>query len=148
MQCIRAVISSLYYCNTVSSNDMCMLNRYNKTCVQQINRHLHFNANRLSQNCFPDCLINLTTCTAISRKDVRKSTRNNPQRYCGWFWAHCSSKIIICKNGTRGNGLAIAKRKQQKVSAVSGTVYWSYPILPFGIVAYRFFLTTFLEIAV
>ena len=129
---------------------MCMLNRYNKTCVQQINRHLHFNANRLSQNCLPDCLSNLTTCTAISRKVVRKSTRNNPERYCGWFWAHCSSKIIICKNGTRGNGLrfAIAKGKQQKVSTVSGTVYRSYPILPFGIVAYRFFLTTFLEIAV
>ena len=43
---------------------------------------------------------------------------------------------------------AIAKGKQQKVSTVSGTVYRSYPILPFGIVAYRFFLTTFLEIAV
>ena len=33
-------------------------------------------------------------------------------------------------------------------ATVSGTVYWSYPILPFGIVAYTFFPTTFLEIAV
>ena len=31
---------------------------------------------------------------------------------------------------------------------VSGTVYWSYPILPFGIVACTFFPTTFLETAV
>ena len=31
---------------------------------------------------------------------------------------------------------------------MSGTVYWSYPILHFGIVACTFFPTTFLEIAV
>ena len=31
---------------------------------------------------------------------------------------------------------------------MSGTVNWSYPILPFGIVASTFFPTTFLEIAV
>ena len=31
---------------------------------------------------------------------------------------------------------------------MSGTVYWSYPILPFGIVVCTFFPTTFLEIAV
>ena len=30
---------------------------------------------------------------------------------------------------------------------MSGTAYWSYPILPFGIVACTFFPTTFLEIA-
>ena len=30
--------------------------------------------------------------TAVSRKVVGKSARNNPERYCGWFWVHCSSK--------------------------------------------------------
>ena len=30
--------------------------------------------------------------TAILRKVVRKSARNNPERYCGWFWIHCYSK--------------------------------------------------------
>ena len=42
-------------------------------------------------------------------------------------------------------------RKATKVisaAAVSGTVYWSYLILPFGIVAFTCFPTTFLEIAV
>ena len=29
--------------------------------------------------------------TAISRKVVGKSLRNNPEKYCGWFWVHCSS---------------------------------------------------------
>ena len=28
--------------------------------------------------------------TAVSRKVVGKSARNNPERYCGWFWVHCS----------------------------------------------------------
>ena len=30
--------------------------------------------------------------TAISRKVVGKSARDNCERYCGWFWAHCWSK--------------------------------------------------------
>ena len=30
--------------------------------------------------------------TAISRKVVAKSARDNPKRYCGWLWGHCSSK--------------------------------------------------------
>ena len=42
------------------------------------------------------------------------------------------------------------KKKASKVGStatVSGTVHWSYPILPFGIVACTFFPTTFFEIA-
>ena len=30
--------------------------------------------------------------TAISRKVVEKSARDNPERYCGWFLVHCFSK--------------------------------------------------------
>ena len=30
--------------------------------------------------------------TAISRKVVGKNARDNPERYCGWFWVLCSSK--------------------------------------------------------
>ena len=30
--------------------------------------------------------------TAISRKVVGKSARDNPEWYCGLFWVHCSSK--------------------------------------------------------
>ena len=32
------------------------------------------------------------TDTAISRNGVGKSARDNPERYCGWFWVRCSSK--------------------------------------------------------
>ena len=38
--------------------------------------------------------------------------------------------------------------KQSSTASMSGTVFWSYPILPFGIFACSFFPTTFLEIAV
>ena len=30
--------------------------------------------------------------TDILRRVVRKSACNNPERYCGWFWVHCSSR--------------------------------------------------------
>ena len=45
---------------------------------------------------------------------------------------------------------ARAKGKQQKKfwQLLSGTVYWSYLTLPFGIVGCTFLPTTFLEIAV
>ena len=33
-----------------------------------------------------------TPFTAISRKVVGKSARDNPERYCGWFLGRCSSK--------------------------------------------------------
>ena len=36
--------------------------------------------------------ITLALHTAISRKVVGKSTRNNPKRHFGWFWIHCSPK--------------------------------------------------------
>ena len=89
--------------------------------------------------------------TAISRKVVGKSARDDLERYCGWFeftilqrnlreW-HERPWIYVCK----------CYRKVTKVGSkatVSGTVNWSYPILPFGIVACTFFPTIFLEIAV
>ena len=34
----------------------------------------------------------VVTYTAISRKVVGKSARDNPERYCGWFWIHCCPK--------------------------------------------------------
>ena len=38
----------------------------------------------------PSC--SMWSYTAISRKVVGKSARDNPERYCGRFWVHCSSK--------------------------------------------------------
>ena len=35
-----------------------------------------------------------TRYTAISRKVVGQSARDNPERYCGWFLVHCFSKKL------------------------------------------------------
>ena len=42
----------------------------------------------------------------------------------------------------------LSAQRPGSTATVLGTGYWSYPILPFGIVACTFFPTTFLEIAV
>ena len=90
-------------------------------------------------------------CIQLFRERCRKKSCNNPKR-----WMVLSSLFFkeMWKNGMRGHELtcmfASAKGKQQKLVgltvSVSGTVHWSYPILPFGIVASKFFATTFLEI--
>ena len=53
--------------------------------------------------------------TAMSRKVVGKSARDNPERHCGWFWIHCSSEKFE-RIGTKGheNVFASANGKQQK----------------------------------
>ena len=44
----------------------------------------------LSQSKSRDCGF-YAVYTAISRKVVAKSARDNPERYCGWFLVHCFS---------------------------------------------------------
>ena len=51
----------------------------------------------------------INSFTAISRKVVEKSVRDNPERYCGWFWVHCSS-MIFEKNGTRDKARDVCLR--------------------------------------
>ena len=48
------------------------------------------------QNRMPDISFLLLVNTAISRKIVEKSARDNSERYCGWFWVHCFSKKFEC----------------------------------------------------
>ena len=95
-----------------------------------------------------------STCpyTAISRKVVGKSARDNPERYCGWFWVHSSTKKFERMAGEAMDiCLRVLKESNKLVGstvAMSGVVYWVYPILPYGIFACTFFPTTTLEIAV
>ena len=105
------------------------------------------------------------THTAISRKVVGKSARDNAERYCGWVWGYCSSKkfarmareamdlclqVLTASNNSRFDTRAIIGSIMAlgSTATVSGTWYWSYPTSPFGIVVCTFFPTTFLEIAV
>ena len=42
----------------------------------------------------PKWQISLRFHTVISRKVVGKGARDNPERYCWWFWVHCSLKTF------------------------------------------------------
>ena len=89
--------------------------------------------------------------TAVSRKAVGKSARDNPERYCGWFLVHCFSKkfqrmareaMDICLRVLKESN----KSRFDSYSVNNKCI--DHPILPFGIVACTVFATTFLEIAV
>ena len=96
----------------------------------------------------------LATSIAVysySEKGRRKSARDNPDRDCGWFWVRRSSQkfermareaMDVCLRVLR------EATKEFLTVTVPGTVYWSYLILPLGIVACTFLPTTSLEIAV
>ena len=77
--------------------------------------------------------------TAILRKVVRKSAPDNPERYCGWFWVHCSLKKYE-RMAQKAMDVCLQMLKESNKC-------WSYPTLPFGVVMCTFFPTTFLEIA-
>ena len=71
-----------------------------------------------------------------------KSARNNPAKYGGWLWIHCSSKKFQRRAGKGMHERLRVLTESVKVGStatVSGTVYWSYPILPFEIVTCTFF---------
>ena len=51
--------------------------------------------------------------TAVSRKVVGKSERDNPERYCGWFSFHCFFKEVS-KNGKKGHVCLRVLKKSNK----------------------------------
>ena len=80
--------------------------------------------------------------TAISRKVVRKSPRNNHERYCGWFWIHCSSKkfermvweamdvrLWMQKENNKGRFYGYSVRNS--VLMISHVTFWKWPVYIF-----------------
>ena len=49
--------------------------------------------------------------TAVSRKVVGKSARDNLERYCGWFLVHCFSKKFQRMSREAARMFASAKGK-------------------------------------
>ena len=78
--------------------------------------------------------MSLVKDTAVSRKVVGKSARDNPERYCGWFLVHCFSNKF--------------QRMAREVMDVCLRGLKESNKSRFGIVARTVFATTFLEIAV
>ena len=100
---------------------------------------------------FIDWQPRLYVYTAISRKVFGKSACNNAKRYCVWFWVLCSSKKFVRMTVEAIDICLHVLKESNKVGSkatVSGTGYWSYPTLSFGMWWAHFFPTTILEIAV
>ena len=62
----------------------CKIRTFHVAVVQRRLRNVQKIVTHVQSCCF--------AYTAISRKVVGKSARDNPERYCGWLWGHCSSK--------------------------------------------------------
>ena len=105
--------SELRY-STLEFNSRTILQHWTNWTRLNKNDEIRKSAHSLNRSCLlrrRGCLIN----TAILRKVVGKSARDNPERHCGWFWVLCFSKKFerICTKG-HGNVFASAKGKQQK----------------------------------
>ena len=91
-------------------------------------------------------------CIELFREGLSEKVHATiPKGIVGSFECSVLQRNLKQWPGGHGHMFASAKGKQKKYVRQlqsSGTVYWWYPILPFGIVACTFFPTTFLEIAV
>ena len=89
--------------------------------------------------------------TAISRKVVGKSVRNNPERYCRWFWVLCSSKKFE-RMAREAVDICLGVRKESNKSRFDSYSFRNSVLIishiAFWIVSCTFFSTTSLEIAV
>ena len=90
--------------------------------------------------------------TAISRRVVGKSARDNPERYCGWFRAPYSSKKFE-KTAREATDICLRVLKESNKSMFDSYSRQEQCIddIPYdlsGLSHAHFFPTTFLEIAV
>ena len=72
--------------------------------------------------------------TAISRKVVGKSARDNSERYCEWFWVLWSlKKFETMAREAMDVCLQLLKERTKvgSIASVSRTVYWSYRHITF-----------------
>jgi len=91
------------------------------------------------------------TYTAVSRKVVGKSARDNPEGIVGGFEFTVLQRNLkeLARKAMKMCLRVLTERNKSRFDSYSRQeVYRSYPILTFGIVACTFFSTTFLEIAV
>ena len=88
--------------------------------------------------------------TAIPRNVVGKSTRDNPERYCGWLCGHCSSKKFerMVHEATDICLRVLKESNKSRFDSFSPFEQCIDHIPPFRIVACASHQTTFLKTAV
>ena len=90
--------------------------------------------------CVVSCCYSSFSYTAVSRKVVGKSALHHPERYCGWFLVHCSSKKFE-RMALEAVDVCLRVLKESSKSRFDS--YSAYPILPFGNVTCTFFRQPF-----
>ena len=69
---------------------------------------------------------------SISRKFVGKSARDNPERYCGWFWVQCSLKKFEWMAQEAMDVFATAKGSNKSTSQEQGVDHILYYLSGFS----------------
>ena len=90
--------------------------------------------------------------TAISKKVVGKSARDNPERHYGWFWVHCSSEKFerMARKSIKMCSRVLTESNKSRLDSYSRQEQCidHIPYYLTGLSRAHFFPTTFLEIAV
>ena len=90
--------------------------------------------------------------TAISRKVVAKSVRDNPERCCGWFWVDCSSNKFKRMAREAGTDICLRMLQESKKSRFDSYSVRKSELVISDIIfrdcRLHIFPTTLLEIAV
>ena len=70
---------------------------------------------------------------AISRNVVGKSERDNPERYCGWFWVHCFSEkfewmtreaMVVCLRVLKESKKSRVRQPQRQEQCIDHIPYY------------------------
>ena len=92
MHIIR-IICLWYYSRVIIRLSLFTVLEFFRTCMffKKLKLHIPEYSYAL-KNTLAKCKLNSKSYTAISWKVLGKSACDNPERYCGWFRVHCSSK--------------------------------------------------------
>ena len=90
---IIRIICFWYYSRVIIRLSLFTVLEFFRTCMffKKLKLHMPEYSYAL-KNTLAKCKLNSKSYTAISWKVLGKSVSNNPERYCGWFRVHCSSK--------------------------------------------------------
>ena len=90
---IIRIICFWYYSRVIIRLSLFTVLEFFRTCMffKKLKLHMPEYSYAL-KNTLAKCKLNSKSYTAISWKVLGKSVCDHPERYCGWFRVHCSSK--------------------------------------------------------
>ena len=90
---IIRIVCFWYYSRVIIRLSLFTVLEFFRTCMffKKLKLHMPVYSYAL-KNTLAKCKLNSKSYTAISWKVLGKSVCDHPERYCGWFRVHCSSK--------------------------------------------------------